>query len=132
MQAYRIVTFPSFHAATAALFSLGVLAGALVPPGRGRGERRNAAGDAAWAAGTIFIDVFAGIAVAAAAIIAAQWIAGLLARPAPQPVATSYRQEAILPAGISLARLCLLPEADCQAACCSAQSTSKRTAAGAP
>jgi hypothetical protein len=97
MKLTGIVTFPSFHAATAALYlwafwpvrwfrPVAVVAnvGMLLATPLGGGH--------------YFIDVFAGIAVAAAAIIAAQWIAGLLTRPAPQPVATSYRQEAILPA----------------------------------
>ena len=95
-----IVTFPSFHSAAAVLYLwafwpvrwfrpvavVANIAMLLATPLGG---------------GHYFVDVLAGIAVAAAAIMAAQWIAGLLTRPAMQPVAGSYgqgSQESLVPA----------------------------------
>lgn len=86
-----IVTFPSFHSAAAALYlwavwpvrwfrpiavtaNIGML---LATPLCG---------------GHYFVDVFAGIAIAAAAVMAAQRIAGLLTGPGRQAVSTAYAQ----------------------------------------
>jgi membrane-associated phospholipid phosphatase len=97
MKLTGIVTFPSFHAAAATLYlwalwpvrwfrPIAVVANVAMLLATPLGG------------GHYFVDVFAGIAVAAAAIMAAQWIAGLLARPVMQPMAATFRQESIVPA----------------------------------
>jgi len=48
--------------------------------------------------GHYFVDVFAGIAVAAASIMAAQWVASLLTQPVMRPTAVPYGQKSIVPA----------------------------------
>jgi hypothetical protein len=92
-----IVTFPSFRAAAATLYLWALW------PVRWSRPIAVVANVAMLLAtplggGHYFVDVFAGIAIAAAAIMTAQWIAGLLARPLMQPMAATFRQESIIPA----------------------------------
>ena len=97
MKLTGIVTFPSFHAAAAVLYlwvlwpvrwfrPIAVMANIAMLLATPLGG------------GHYFVDVFAGIAVAAAAIMAAQWIAALLTRLVMQPIAALYGQGSILPA----------------------------------
>jgi membrane-associated phospholipid phosphatase len=97
MKLTGIVTFPSFHAAAATLYlwalwpvrwfrPIAVVANVAMLLATPLGG------------GHYFVDVFAGVAVAAAAIMAAQWIARLLARPVMRPMAATFRQESIVPA----------------------------------
>jgi membrane-associated phospholipid phosphatase len=97
MKLTGIVTFPSFHAAAATLYLWALW------PVRWSRPIAVVANVAMLLAtplggGHYFVDVFAGIAIAAAAIMTAQWIAGLLARPLMQPMAATFRQESIVPA----------------------------------
>ena len=85
-----IVTFPSFHAAAAALYLWAFW------PVRWIGPIAVAVNVAMLLAtpiggGHYFVDVFAGIAIAAVSIAAAKWIAAWLTRPAgaPQPYAVA-------------------------------------------
>ena len=97
MKITGIVTFPSFRAAAATLYlwalwpvrwfrPIAVVANVAMLLATPLGG------------GHYFVDVFAGIAIAAAAIMTAQWIAGLLTRPVMQPMAAPFRQESIVPA----------------------------------
>jgi membrane-associated phospholipid phosphatase len=97
MKLTGIVTFPSFHATAATLYLWALW------PVRWSRPIAVVANVAMLLAtplggGHYFVDVFAGIAIAAAAIMTAQWIAGLLARPLMQPMAATFRQESIIPA----------------------------------
>jgi len=97
MKLTGIVTFPSFHATAATLYLWALW------PVRWSRPIAVVANVAMLLAtplggGHYFVDVFAGIAIAAAAIMTAHWIAGLLARPLMQPMAATFRQESIIPA----------------------------------
>ncbi len=92
-----IVTFPSFHAAAAVLYLWALW------PVRWFRPIAVAANIAMLLAtplggGHYFVDVFAGIAIATAAILAAQRVASFLTRPTTQPDAVAYGQVSIVPA----------------------------------
>jgi membrane-associated phospholipid phosphatase len=90
-----IITFPSFHAAAAALYLWAFW------PVRWIGPIAMMLNIAMLLAtpicgGHYFVDVFAGIAVAALAVVAARWIGNRLARPLPAQAA--YLPETVVPA----------------------------------
>jgi membrane-associated phospholipid phosphatase len=82
-----IVTFPSFHAATAVIYLWALWAVWWIRPVAVLANIGMLLATP-YIGGHYFVDVFAGIAIAIAAIAAARLVSARLARPAPQPAAT--------------------------------------------